>query len=169
MFTKGNPTENSVAHDCGESRLTCVDCAERICPKCMVVCTVGNRCAGCSGSKNQKPAISASETLKRQMISAVMLGLAFGWSAWSFGLGGAGLCFAIVFWAAGRVVGQKFRRNDNSLLKVLSFFVGGMYLSSIAAALLSEGLESVPMALLFPSLYTVLMALGFWMGKCGFG
>ena len=35
-------------HNCGDSKLSCVDCEARICPSCMVQCAVGNRCKGCT-------------------------------------------------------------------------------------------------------------------------
>lgn len=37
---------------CGDSRLCCVDCQQKVCPKCMIVCPVGNRCRFCVGDES---------------------------------------------------------------------------------------------------------------------
>ena len=171
VFTKQTSETTSVAHDCGDSRLSCVDCCKQICPKCMVVCTVGNRCAGCG---NFKVAIGNRPTEAQRLMTmrgaALILGSAYAWMQLFTGLGGLSFCFWIVFWAAGRVVGQHFRRDDDSLLSVLLFFVAGMFTISILVPILQRGtFTDLAFAVLPCLLDTGLMALGFWMGKCGFG
>jgi uncharacterized membrane protein YczE len=86
------------------------------------------------------------------------------------GLGALSFCFYIVFWAAGRVVGQHYRRDDKSLVAVSAFFLLGMYATSIVLTLAHSASPAEFAFSLIPCLInTVLMAVGFLMGKTGFG
>jgi hypothetical protein len=84
-------------------------------------------------------------------------------------LSGLSFCFYIVYWAAGRAAGQRFKRGDRSLLRVIGIFAGAMIVSSIGAAMVTEGVGAILSALIVCSINIGLIALGFWMGKCGFG
>jgi len=65
-------------HDCGDSRLTCIDCSGTICSKCMVQCPVGFRCSACGKVKN--PFTSVSPLLvARTLLICVAIGFGFGY------------------------------------------------------------------------------------------
>jgi len=118
--------------------------------------------------KNPKPKATSNTT--SMLGTAIILGAAFGWMEWFHGLGGLTICFYIVFWAAGRVVGQHYRKNDFSLVKIMSAFLASLFASTIGVAIVERGLNhDVLLALIPCAIDTSLVLLGFFMGKGGFG
>jgi len=64
-------------HDHGDSKLTCIDCGDAICSKCLVQCPVGFRCSKCGNVKN--PFTSVSPLLiMRALGICIVIGFGFG-------------------------------------------------------------------------------------------
>jgi hypothetical protein len=158
---------NRTNHNCGDSRLKCVDCGNQVCPNCFVPCPVGNRCQTCS--KDTKPESSAlKKKLGANSFRNGVLSLLFG------GLSGAMIasisfspmtaCFAIVFLLAGRQTGADVRSGDNTLaFSCLLPFCVGMALGTAALYLVAFNVYlCMGAAIIFGA-----VALGFLLGRSG--
>ena len=64
-------------HSCGDSRITCIDCSQVICGKCLVQCPVGFRCRSCGKVKNKLSDVTPFLVVRTLAICAV-LGFVFG-------------------------------------------------------------------------------------------
>lgn len=65
-------------HECGDSRLACIDCQAQVCPKCFVECPVGNRCRQCSNKFESHVLTVTAGALIKMFITAAVIGAAFG-------------------------------------------------------------------------------------------
>jgi hypothetical protein len=66
-------------HNCGDSKLGCVECSAQICPKCMIVCPVGNRCKPCANKTESHVLKVTPLILAKTAASTVVIGYLFGW------------------------------------------------------------------------------------------
>lgn len=65
-------------HECGDSRLACIDCQAQVCPKCFVECPVGNRCKQCANKFESHVLTVTVGALVKMFITAAAIGAAFG-------------------------------------------------------------------------------------------
>lgn len=93
-------------HPSETTRLRCSDCEIPICPKCMVVCEVGNKCPQCvNKTKSHLLQVSPIHFL-RAAVSAVAVGYGFGYILpWFLG-GWFWILALILFMAAARWLGD---------------------------------------------------------------
>lgn len=54
--------------DHSDTRLSCVDCSQPVCPGCMVQCAVGQRCPKCTGKFTSHVAKSAKFSLTKTLL-----------------------------------------------------------------------------------------------------
>lgn len=54
--------------DHSDTRLSCTDCSQPVCPKCMVQCAVGQRCPQCTGKFTSHMAKSSTYVLAKTLI-----------------------------------------------------------------------------------------------------
>ena len=125
-------------HSHGDSRLTCIDCGEIICAKCLVQCPVGFRCQNCSGRFKSHLIIVSPWIVARTVLSCIALGSVYG-----FVLPGGGfsifnfvipyfvgaLCGKVVHKIAGYKLGKKV------VASIVSGLVIGILLSPISGNL----------------------------------
>lgn len=65
-------------HECGDTRLKCIDCDGPVCPKCFVQCPVGQRCKACSSKFSSHVLNVGFGQLALMFLVALALGGAFG-------------------------------------------------------------------------------------------
>lgn len=162
-------------HDCGDTRLRCIDCNSPVCPQCWVACPVGNRCPQCAGVRptaSQKQAAAAAQAPWRFVAAALFLGVMFGWQRdvvdFSFFI----FVFYVVFFAAGRAAGQQLRRHRKEyreLYTIASFLLGDA--AAIAYSCLAAHLALASWTPQFIPFFidTACVAIGLFLGCCGFG
>src|SRR4051812_4329147 len=68
-------------HTCGDSKLGCVECSAQVCPKCMVICPVGNRCRPCADKTSSHALKVTPAVLVRTGLAALAIGAVFGFSS----------------------------------------------------------------------------------------
>ncbi len=128
-------------HTCGESRLSCAECNEPVCPKCMVECPVGNRCRKCA-AKTESHVIKVTPWVGvRTFVAAALAAYVFGFGA-SFLFGG--YWSWLITYALGVLVG-------NLLHKVSGFKLGSIIVSVVVSGILCG-------TLLNPSTFNLLNA-----------
>jgi hypothetical protein len=106
-----------VEHNCGESKLKCIDCEGQVCPKCMVQCPVGNRCAKCTKRFTSHVLKVDLWSILRGLFGGIIAGLLFGLLEIFCPVGGffililvyflGVLAGNIIFKLAGRKIGSK--------------------------------------------------------------
>jgi len=106
-----------VEHNCGDSKLKCIDCEGQICPKCMVQCPVGNRCPKCTKRFTSHVLQIDFWTIMRGLVGGMIVGFLFGLLQILCPLGGFYILFFVyflgvlagnlVFKIAGRKIGRK--------------------------------------------------------------
>lgn len=65
-------------HSHGDSRLTCIDCGETICSKCMVECPVGFRCQQCAGKFKSHLIVVSPWIIARTALACLAIGFFYG-------------------------------------------------------------------------------------------
>lgn len=66
-------------HSCGDSRITCIDCGQIICSKCLVQCPVGFRCRSCGKVKNSLSDVTPF-LVARTLALCALIGFCFGYA-----------------------------------------------------------------------------------------
>lgn len=104
-------------HNCGESKLKCIDCDCQICPKCMVQCPVGNRCPKCTKRFTSHVLQIGPWVILRAITGGAVAGVLFNLLQGFFPLGGFYILFFvyligvlagnIVFKLSGRKIGGR--------------------------------------------------------------
>ncbi len=113
-------------HSCGDSRLSCVECSEPVCPKCMIECPVGNRCRKCA-AKTESHVIKVTPwVVARTMICSALAAYLFTYMS---GFTGAGYFGWLLAYGAGVVVG-------NLIHKVSGFKLGRAIVTTVTLGLL---------------------------------
>jgi hypothetical protein len=86
-------------HTCPpDSALKCVDCNERVCPKCFVQCAVGNRCKKCTDRFTSHVLIVNPKILLKLGSASVVVGLIWGYVAMRLNFGM--ISYFLTFFAA---------------------------------------------------------------------
>lgn len=65
-------------HSHGDSRITCIDCGETICSKCLVQCPVGFRCGQCAGKFKSHLIVVSPWILIRTALACLFVGFMYG-------------------------------------------------------------------------------------------
>jgi hypothetical protein len=129
-----------------ESRLTCVECSEPICGKCMVQCPVGFRCKTCAGSSN-KPQGSSKGLVSLRMVSirtfAICAAMGFG-AAWLMPFINVPYISCIICFFLGVFAGQQ-------LAKTIDYRIRGTATTIIVFGILF-GMSFTPLAWVLPML-----------------
>lgn len=130
-------------HSCFDSRLTCVDCQTQVCPSCMEVCPVGNRCRKCADRFTSHLTKVSPKILATLGLASVGVGFVFG-ILQSQLYGGYLLWFALFF--VGFFVGKalhklaKHKLGTKILATVISGVVIGALLSPARDVMLGGGM-----------------------------
>ena len=74
-----NALDKIAGHSCGQSGLKCIDCAEQVCPKCMVQCAVGNRCKKCAGRFTSHVLVVTPKVLIKLILVTGLFGYLYGY------------------------------------------------------------------------------------------
>ncbi len=104
-------------HNCGDSMLKCIDCDTQICPKCLVECPVGNRCANCTKRFTSHLLQISPWIIVRALLGGIIAGFLFLLSQIFCPLSGffmlliyyflGALAGNLIFKIAGRKIGKK--------------------------------------------------------------
>lgn len=85
-------------HDHSDTRLSCIECSEPICPQCMIQCAVGNRCPKCAAVPENPKLKVGPLTYAKVIACAVAVGCALNMlfkcipCLWGFNLVLIGFC-----------------------------------------------------------------------------
>lgn len=114
-------------HNCGESKLKCIDCDSQICPKCMVQCPVGNRCPKCTKRFTSHVLQIDAWVILRALTGGAIAGVLFNLLQGFFPLGGFYILFFVYLIGvlAGNIVFKLSRRK-----------IGGRVASAVAVGVL---------------------------------
>jgi hypothetical protein len=74
-----NALDKIAGHSCGQSALKCIDCADQVCPKCMVQCAVGNRCKKCAGRFTSHVLLVTPKVLIKLLLVTGIFGYLYGY------------------------------------------------------------------------------------------
>lgn len=127
-------------HDHGDSKLTCIDCGDIICAKCLVQCPVGFRCKKCTGKFSSHLIVVSPWIVARTALTCIALGIAYGYLMPGGGLGWFGF---LVPYFVGALLGKLVHRVAGYKLgkKVVSTIVCGLIVGMILSPLSSQILE----------------------------
>ncbi len=113
-------------HSCGDSRLSCVECSEIVCPKCMVECPVGNRCKKCAAKTESHVLKVTPWVAVRTLASAALAAYIFSYvSMFLFG----GYWGWIITYAVGLFIG-------NLIHKVSGFKLGPVIIGTVLVGMI---------------------------------
>ncbi|MBX9670091.1 MAG: hypothetical protein K2X93_21000, partial [Candidatus Obscuribacterales bacterium] len=130
---------NFVKHDHSDSRLSCIDCSEPICAKCMVQCPVGFRCQKCVSKFKSHLIVISPWIITRTALVCLVIGHVYGWVSPRDGFG-LMLNFVIQFFV-GALLGKlihKVAAHKLGPVIVLTVIIGmavGMIFSPLGAYL----------------------------------
>jgi hypothetical protein len=92
---------NVNSHDHSETKLSCIDCGEPICPKCMVQCPVGFRCHYCTGKFTSHVLKIDKWVLVKGVLAGLAIGFIYGYLNITSGFGlGSIISYFIGFFLA---------------------------------------------------------------------
>jgi hypothetical protein len=118
-------------HSCGDSKLGCVECSNQICPKCMVICPVGNRCHPCADKTASHTVKVTPAIMVRTGLVALVVGGLFGYGSGYLPMGGFYgwiICYAIGVFVGNfvhRVSGYKLGKRISTVVAV-ALLVGAL-------------------------------------------
>lgn len=144
------------AHDHSDTRLSCIDCADPICPQCMVQCAVGNRCPRCAAVPERPELKTGPLTYVKVISCGIAVGVALNMlyqlthNWWGVQLVLVGFCG----YASGMFI---HKLSDNKPGKRLAPFVGSAVLLGIFMDI--RWLFMIPMALMHGEFTVLLMPI----------
>lgn len=131
-------------HNCGESKLKCIDCEGQICPKCMIQCPVGNRCPKCTKRFTSHVLQVNPWLLIRGLLGGAIAGLLFKLLEAVFPIGGFYIFIFVYF--LGVLAGNLVFKIASKLGKKMAITVAtGALLGSICFSLLAQSCFSMIM------------------------
>jgi hypothetical protein len=140
-----------LTHEHNDTRLKCQECAEAVCPKCMVQCAVGFRCKKCAARFTSHVIQVKPLILGRAAVVAAAIGYAFGmFEEQLSSMGGIYTIVMIFFvgWGVGKILHKvaQYKLGTKIILAVAAGLVVGYLLSPIRDQILSAMLVSGPSA-----------------------
>jgi hypothetical protein len=129
-------------HNCGASKLQCIDCSGPICPRCLVQCPVGNRCKNCTKRFDSHLLKVNFGVIARALLGSAVLGFLFNVLDGFLPLGGFYMLF-LAYFIGGLAGGLLFQISGRKIgPKVATTVAIGLLLGSLSSGLVWQNIQA---------------------------